>query len=500
MICLSLTRATISENLDDMRANREWIDLVELRADRLGEPETDRIRRFPKELEGAAGAGPKPRAILTIRRPADGGSWGHSEADRLALLAAGIEGGFDFVDLELDLEDREDGRELRARAENGGVRVIRSLHDFDTVPQELEELFSRLGAREDEIPKLAVTPEGSADLDRLIALILETAPRERIIIGMGPYGFATRVAAPRLGGYLSFTSPPDAPAAPGHVTPQVLAERYRYHEQTGEMPIFGIVGNPVMHSASPAYHNRQFSEKNLEAVYLPFQVDDLEAFFRTASRLDVRGLSVTVPHKEGVIDYLDETDDSVMPVGACNTVLVTGGRRRGINTDVPGFMLPLERAIGANGPEAFDGMRATVIGAGGAARAVVYALLRVGVKLCIVNRTVERAERMGASIADALGAEHPVAAPLHADSGALIVEHGTLIVQTTSVGMEPEVSADPVPFYEFRGHEIAYDLIYAPAQTRFLTRASTAGCVTIPGTAMFEEQALAQAAHFEHIL
>jgi 3-dehydroquinate dehydratase/shikimate dehydrogenase len=122
------------------------------------------------------------------------------------------------------------------------------------------------------------------------------------------------------------------------------------------------------------------------------------------------------------------------------------------------------------------------------------------VRLCVVNRTVERAERMSAEIADWLGLEHPLVAPLDESSGELIREHGTLIVQTTSVGMEPNVSEDPLSFYEFRGHEIAYDLVYRPENTRFLTRARAAGCVTIPGTAMFEEQALAQAAHFEHLL
>lgn len=516
MICLSLTRSTISEDLDDLRAHLDRIDLVELRADRLAEPDPDRIARLPAEIAAASGAGgarggagappggagrARPAAILTVRRPPDGGSWGRSEADRLALLEAGIDAGFDYVDLELDLEEQAAGQELRDRAQEQGVEIIRSLHDIGGVPADLADTYARLAARDGEIPKLAVTPAGSADLDRLLELILETAPRRRIILGMGPAGFATRVAAPRLGTWLSYASAaPEVAAAPGHVTPQVLEETYRYREQTARTRVFGIVGNPVLHSASPAYHNRQFAEKNLDAVYLPFQVDDLGAFFRTARRLNVLGLSVTVPHKEAVIEYLDETDDSVAAVGACNTVLYTPGGLRGLNTDVPGFMLPLERAIGASGPEAFDGMRATVIGAGGAARAVVFALLRVGVKLCVVNRTVERAERMGAAIADALGVDHPVAAPLDAASAPLITEHGTLIVQTTSVGMEPEVSADPLPFYEFRGHEIAYDLIYAPEQTRFLTRAAAAGCVTVPGSAMFEEQALAQAAHFEHII
>lgn len=504
MICLTLTRPTLSEALDDLRRNLQWIDLAELRADRLQEPDAEVVARAPAEIARVAGDGAAPACILTVRRPADGGSWAGSEEDRLRFIEHALaDGGFDYVDLELDLAGTDAGDRLRRQALAAGTRVIRSVHDFDGMPADLGELYGRLGARREEIPKIAVTPKGSADLDALVALLLDGGPRERIIIGMGPAGFPTRVAAPRLGGFLSYASAdtnPDVVAAPGHVTPEILVDTYRYREQRPETVVFGIIGNPVLHSASPAYHNAQFREKNLNAVYIPFEVDDLDAFFRTAERLGVRGLSVTVPHKEAVIAYLDETEESVVPVGACNTVLDTGGRRRGLNTDVPGFMLPLERAIGASGPEAFDGMRATVIGAGGAARAVVFGLLGAGVRICIVNRTPERAERMGAEIADALGAERPTVAPLDASSVPLIEENAALIVQTTSVGMEPNVSEDPLSFYEFRGHEIAYDLVYAPEQTRFLTRAAAAGCLTVSGRRMFEEQALAQASYFEHIV
>ncbi|MFP4374556.1 MAG: type I 3-dehydroquinate dehydratase [Spirochaetaceae bacterium] len=505
MICLSLTRDTVSDDLEDVRRNREWIDLVELRVDRLSNPSAEAVARFPAELARAArGTGAGPECILTARRPADGGSWDRSEAERLALLSRAVsEGGFRYVDLELDLSGSVEGRTLAESARRAGTRIIRSFHDLEGMPEDPAALYRELSAGEGEIPKLAVTPRTAADLHVLIELLIDSGPRERIIIGMGPVGFPTRVAAPRLGGYLSYASAslnPDVVAAPGHVTPRMLAETYRSREQSQDTRMFGVIGNPVLHSASPEYHNRHFREKNLDAVYVPFHVDDLRAFFDTAARLDVRGLSVTVPHKEAVISYLDETDESVPAVGACNTVLIRSGRRRGLNTDVPGFLLPLERAIGASGPEAFDGMRATIVGAGGAARAVVFALLRVGVRLCIVNRTPERAERMGAEIADAVGAAQPVVAELGPEAASLIEEHGSLIVQTTSVGMEPEVSADPLAFYEFRGHEIAYELIYAPEQTRFLARAAAAGCLTIPGSRMFEEQALAQAAHFEHII
>ncbi|MFW5797227.1 MAG: type I 3-dehydroquinate dehydratase [Spirochaetota bacterium] len=506
MICLSLTRDTASEDLRDVRRNLAWIDLVELRVDRFSRTLPEVISRFPAELPLRGRGQGRPPCILTIRRKEDGGDFSGSETERRELLEVGIRSGeYDYLDLELDLEEDEEGRRLRDLAEGEGCTIIRSAHDPEGVSADPAELYRALSRRASEIPKLAVTPRSSAELDRILELMAAErhSGRRHVILGMGPVGVPTRVAAPMLGGYISYASAEvgtEVAAAPGHMTPRMLAETYRYREQSADTALFGVVGNPVMHSASPAFHNRQFTEKNLDAVYVPFQVDDLEPFFRSVGRLSVRGLSVTVPHKEGVIDYLDESDESVVPVGACNTVLITDGRKRGVNTDIPGFMLPLERAIGASGPEAFDGMRATVIGAGGAARAVVFALLRVGVRLCVVNRTRARADRMVTEIADALGVAKPAVAELDPAAAGLIEEHGTLIVQTTPLGMSPREDVDPLPFYEFRGHEIAYDLIYAPERTRFLARADEAGCLTISGTRMFEEQALAQAALFEHIL
>ncbi|MFO8063916.1 MAG: type I 3-dehydroquinate dehydratase [Spirochaetota bacterium] len=521
MICLSLTRETISEALDDVRRNLQWIDLVELRADLLAHLDPQALSSFPAELAKVAATATGERrigCIFTLRRGIDGGGFEGEEADRLKLIRDVLSGGssaeadgpasndarFDYVDLELDLERNEAGQALRRQAQTAGIRVIRSYHEFTGVPGQLESRYEELCRREEEIPKLAAAPRNTAELLRLIELLQNGAGRDRIIVGMGTVGFPTRVLAPVLGGYLSYTSADhdDAvAAAPGHVGPRRLAETYRYRSMSETTAVFGIIGKPVMHSSSPAFHNRHFTEKNLDAVYVPFEVDELDPFFELAELLEIRGLSVTVPHKESVISYLHEVDESVVPVGACNTVLVSKNRRRrGLNTDVTGFMLPLERAIGASGPEAFDGMRATVVGAGGAARAVVFGLLRAGVRLCIVNRTVERAERMGAEIAGALGVERPLAAALDSRSRETIEEYGSLIVQTTSVGMEPNVDEDPLPFYEFRGHEIACDIIYAPETTRFLQRAQAAGCVTISGTQMFEEQGLAQAAYFEHIV
>jgi len=233
----------------------------------------------------------------------------------------------------------------------------------------------------------------------------------------------------------------------------------------------------VAGSLSPRLHNRGLAALGLDAVYLPFLVDELASFFRLAELLRLQGLSVTIPHKEGVLPFLAQRNEAVQAIGACNTLLRAQEGWRGENTDAEGFLSPLGclRA----------GSRAVVLGAGGAARAIVYALRRAGLEVLILNRTAARAERLAAEF----GCR---AAGLDSRGLELLRERADLIVQATSAGMEPEVEADPLPEYRFRGGEIVYDIVYKPPLTRFLKRARRAGCRVIPGLEMLLGQGRAQ--------
>ena len=304
----------------------------------------------------------------------------------------------------------------------------------------------------------------------------------KILIGMGEAGLPTRILAARLGSELTYCSPPGRQAAPGHLDPATLLDLYRFKSITETTGVFGVIGNPIGHSLSPAIHNRGFEALGIDAVYLPFLVDEPESFFRMAGLLGIRGLSVTIPLKEAVIPFLTERDERVEATGACNTMFRRNEGWFGTNTDAGGFLKPLEEGM-KNKP--VSSLKATVVGAGGAARAVVYALVGLGARTLILNRTVEKAE----ILARKFGCDF---AGINGEGYRLMKNYSDLIVQTTSVGMEPDLNKDPLPDYRFKGHEIAYDLVYRPTQTLFLKRAAAAGCRTIPGLEMLFNQAVLQ--------
>lgn len=453
-----------------MARYRRHVDLLELRADFLRQEELSRAAELPRKTDLPV--------ILTVRRPGEGGKWKGEERDRVQLLGKIGSAGFAFLDLEEDLE----APDLQRRVLASGARIIRSLHDTRGVPEDLTRRVSALARSPREIPKAAVTPRGALDLLMLLQVFQDLGPLQKVLLGMGDFGFPTRVLAPKLGSLFCYASPPRESAAPGHVDPQTLDELFRYHQIGPGTRVFGIIGNPVMQSLSPEIHNSGFAALGRDAVYIPFLVDELEPFFQVADSLGVHGLSVTVPYKEKVIPCLERQDPSVSAIGACNTMRRgTDGKWEGTNTDAPGFLAPLLSAFGGRLP---PGLRATVIGAGGASRAVVHALAANGARVLVLNRTPFRAEQL----AREFGVQ---AAPL--DSGVkLMARFNDLIVQTTKVGMSPLSAEDPVPDYVFSGKEVAYDLVYVPRTTAFLKRALAAGCRVVRGDQMLLAQAFEQ--------
>jgi 3-dehydroquinate dehydratase/shikimate dehydrogenase len=474
-VCLCLAADTIAADLRHLEGYRHFVDLAELRVDRLLPSERAGAIRFP----GLAGL----PVILTVRKPRDGGCFEGSEGERIALLERLSAGGFAWVDLEEDLH--APGLDAVIR-EASGLRVIRSLHDLEGVPDKLAERVARLARSRTEVPKAAVTPRSSEDLLSILGASRRLGGTENVILGMGDRGFPTRVLAPKLGSAWCYTSPGTQAVAPGQIDPRTLAELYHYRSIGARTAVFGVIGNPVMHSRSPLIHNRAYEALGIDAVYLPFLVSDLDQFWPVADELGVGGLSVTVPHKEAVLRFLDERDGNVEAAGACNTVTRCESRGSsrcwtGTNTDSAGFLAPLRRLLGES---SLNGIGATVIGAGGAARGVVHGLLGAGARVLVLNRTAQR----GATLARELGVEH---GGLDAGGYARALDYGDLVVQSTSAGMGSE-PVDPAPGLAFSGREIVYELVYAPAVTPFLARARAAGCRIVPGRSMLVAQAAEQ--------
>jgi 3-dehydroquinate dehydratase/shikimate dehydrogenase len=268
-------------------------------------------------------------------------------------------------------------------------------------------------------------------------------------------------------------------AAPGQLDPRELVELYRFRHTSAKTRRFGIVGFPLRTTSSPGLFNTVFTRENLDALYIPFPSNSIDGFLRLAEEIGLTGVSVTIPYKEAVLPYLIEKSGEVESVGACNTLVYGSRGWLGYNTDARGFSDSLLEFIGRKNCR---GKRVTIIGAGGAARAVAAEIYRLKGKALILNRTVIRARELAIPYRFVWGS-------LDNRGIDLMSSYGDIIIQTTSVGMEPDVEADPLDLYTFSGHEYVMDLIYKPERTRFLRRAADAGCPIRNGYDMLIRQA-----------
>lgn len=464
MLCLTLTGNDYGLCREQVRQNRKNIEMVEFRADLMKVIDTDAVRQLIGDLDLPV--------ILTCRRLKDGGAFEGSERSRIQLLSRLIPLGFSLVDIEEDVKRPE----LPLLAKEHGLKIIRSFHDMESVPR---DLFSRIMkmSRKGDIAKAAVTPRSIADVLMLFKAEKELESIDKIIIGMGTYGIPTRILYKRTGSMLTFCSAEGSSAASGHLSADIMHDLYRSDQVSPATRIYGIIGNPVMHTSSPKIHNPAFEKVGLNAVYVPFLVDDVRSFFHLADYLDIQGFSVTVPHKQHVLPYLGKISREVKLIGSCNTVLKYNTMWKGVNTDFYGFLKPIGEEL-----EAQRIRRAVVIGAGGAARSVVWALRNYYCRVTILNRTVEKAKSLAQETGSAYGSLEDLAA----------LETADLIVQTTSAGMPPQEGVNPIEAYAFRGEEIVYDLVYKPRQTEIIKKASRAGCRIIYGMDMLIAQGILQ--------
>lgn len=460
MICLTLSGSTLNESLEQVKKNRAYIDICELRLDLLSKEEQQEAYRFSSMVDIPV--------ILTLRRVQDGGKCSYSEKARRQLLVETLEkGSFSYVDIEDDVKRNE--VELAARSMN--VKIIRSFHDFEGIPDDIFARIKRLADKGD-IAKIAVTPKGISDVIKLFRISQELPGVDKIVIGMGDYGVCSRILYKRLGSYLTFAS--DNAVAPGHVSPEKLKTLYKADKLNENTAIYGIIGNPVHHTSSPQIHNPGFEKIHYNAVYVPFQVDNVASFFQLAEMLRIRGFSVTIPFKNDVLRYLGNITREVMQIGSCNTVIRVPNMWKGMNTDYYGFLAPIEMDI-----ESGRIRNAMVIGAGGAAKSIVKALRNRDVKVTILNRTVEKAKAL---------AFNNLCQYDSLDNAKKYENKIDLIVHTTSVGMYPDTESNPIEGFEFSGKEIVYDIIYKPMHTKLLREAEKKGCKVHFGREMLIEQ------------
>lgn len=239
--------------------------------------------------------------------------------------------------------------------------------------------------------------------------------------------------------------------------------------------LFGVFGNPVHHSLSPAMFHRAFSEAGIDAVYLAFRIRDIGRAVNAVRELNIRGVSVTIPFKTDVIRFLDEMTPLAKQIGAVNTIFNRDGRLCGSNTDCEGAVNAVKTITDV------QGLQVALIGAGGAARAIAFGMKTQGARVTIVNRTVEKGEKLAREM-DARFR------PLRDFNG----KDADVIINTTPVGMAPDIDRCPVPEAALHPGQIVMDAIYNPLCTRLLQTAESAGCRTIDGVSMFVRQGALQ--------
>lgn len=461
MICLTLSGPTILDNLKALADNKDYVDICELRLDLLSSSEVPKAADFPSMVDIPV--------ILTLRRVSDGGKCTLQEKARRSLLIETMKnGGFSYVDIEDDVKKSD----VEEAAHSLGMKVIRSYHDFEGVPADIFSRVHSLASRGD-VAKIAVTPHSTADIMTLFRINEELKDVPKIIIGMGEWGVATRILYKKMGSILTFGSNGKA-VAPGMVSARELKLLYRADQLNDNTGIYGIVGNPVMHSLSPQIHNPGFHKIHYNAVYVPFLSESIRSFLTLAEMLRMRGFSVTVPFKVDVVKYLGNITREVKQIGSCNTVVRVPNMWKGTNTDYYGFIHPIEKEID-------DGRikSALVIGAGGAAKAIVWALKMRNVKVMIVNRTKSKADELARLYG--VGSDS-------LDNISRYEGKVDLVVQATNMGLHPYEDVNPAENFHFSGKEIAYDIVYQPKYTKFLLAAEEADCTLKFGWDMLMEQ------------
>ena len=473
-------------------------DLVELRVDLIGDvaPVEDLLRR-PRVLP----------AILTVRAADEGGAFNGSDAERIALIErlGLLQPG--YVDVEYATWSRsanlrqkiglvcETGSDNDAHASDTRRprnQLILSYHDFKGIPADLDTILDRLGDTPAAVAKVAFAPRDATDTCRLLTQLQRRSRRPWIALAMGEAGLPSRLLAGKFGAFLTFaTISQSDESAPGQPRLSDLRRIHRWDAVASTTKVYGVVGWPVGHSQSPRVHNAAMDAAGIDGVYVPWAVGpDYEPFCRfmntvvNQDELDVMGLSVTLPHKQHAARWLASMGLPISPVarrcGAVNTLVRRRDGWQGENTDAHGALAAL-RGSAEQTESDLRGRHVAVLGAGGAARAIVAGLLTEGCQVTVYNRSHTRSEQL----AHELGCHH---APWERRSEYA----GDVLINCTSVGLHPAVNDSPVPAHAIRPNTLVFDTVYNPPRTRLLREAQDRGCETVSGVEMFLAQAAAQ--------
>jgi 3-dehydroquinate dehydratase/shikimate dehydrogenase len=428
-------------------------DMLELRLDGIADLDV------PGALHGR-----RCPVVVTCRPTWEGGRFAGSEEERERILGQALDLGAEYVDVEWRALHGTHAGSFAALVGKRPASVVVSAHDFAGVPDDLDAQVASMRAAGAAVIKVAVTP---ATLAQTVPLARIGAGGGAVVVGMGDSGVPSRLLATRYGSRWTYAG---NGIAPGQIPAPRMLEEFRYRTVGSATRLFGVISTSAMHSISPAMHNAAFAAAGLDAVYVPLPASDMRDFFAFAAALGVEGASVTIPFKLDALRLAHTATERTQVVGAANTLRLHEGVWEAANTDIEGFLAPLPEAYGT-----VSGARVSVLGAGGAARAVVAALRS---KEAIVTVHARRPEQAAgaAELGGAVGPWPPV--PGSWD----------LLVNCTPLGGAALRDVSPLPGGPFGGR-LVYDLTYGPGSSALLRDAQAAGCATLDGLPMLVAQA-----------
>src|SRR5579864_426059 len=467
-VCVAVTAPDPAQLLDKAEGLVRDNPFLEFRLDYLPKPglALPKIRSFFEMFPHAV-------VIATCRRAASGGKFRGSVASQLELLSKAAAAGCQLVDVELQTALKCKGEQLpklRSRA-----ALILSFHDFHGT-KKLPETLEKMRNYPADFYKVVSTATTLTDNVTMMKFLEKESDRHSLVgLCMGEQGLISRVLGVRAGSAFTFASvSAEERTAPGQVTAQDLRSVYRIEQVDVATRVYGVAGDPIAHSLSPIIMNTALRRENVNAVYLALHAKALKDLLTCGREIPIHGLSITMPYKEAILKYLDNTDSHTTKIGACNTIVrAQDGKLYGFNTDTAGIVRPLERRI------TLEGAKILVLGAGGAARAAVFGLKERGAEVWILNRTAGPAQK--------LARQAKARAIKRADLKKLSFD---VIINATPVGMGSGRES-PLKVDEINARYV-YEMIYDPPETRLMKLAKAAGAEVIPAVEMFVQQAARQ--------
>lgn len=539
MICVSIGRGRHKQILaEHAQLVEDGAELVELRLDYI---------RTAVNLKRLTGDRPGP-VVITCRRREDGGMWSGTKEARQVLLRSAIASGVEYVDLEEDLAS--------VIPRFGSTKRIVSYHNFRETPGNIESVYDRMLQLDADILKIVAMANSPSDNLKMLELI-NRSDVPTVAFCMGDIGTPSRILCGAFGAPFTYaTFHHERSLAPGQLSYHDMVKQYRYNDLNSDTEVFGVIADPVGHSMSPLLHNRTFRDYKMNRVYLPFRVteEELGEFLEECPKLGIRGLSVTIPHKEEILRHVNWQERAVSEIGAGNTILFDP--KKGsvcYNTDYHAALSSImnefhskarddearaeaEAALAAKaeaeaeGKGTADGQSqddddpemevdtvaepidkelrpselspvrriddepvdltdiavlkdktALILGAGGAAKAIAFALSHAGAQVVVTNRTEERARALADSL-KCVAVNWTLKHEVNAD----------LIVNCTPIGLHPNLDVSPIEKRHLRRGTIVFDTVYNPEQTLLIKQAREMGCRIISGIEMFVRQAAMQ--------